>query len=70
MLDLVDGFPPWHPIHNLLPLKIMTLQPLKFDLKKHKVNIMKDKDQLHWGDIERIGRNEEIRRKYEKKEVK
>ena len=31
---------------------------------------MDKRDDLYWGDKERIRRNEEIRRKYEKKEVK
>ena len=31
---------------------------------------MNQKDKLYWGDQERIKRNEEIRKKYEKKEVK
>jgi hypothetical protein len=31
---------------------------------------MNKKNDLYWGDKERIKRDEEIRRKYEKKEVK
>ena len=31
---------------------------------------MNNKDDLHWGDKERIRRNEKIRKKYEKMEVK
>ena len=31
---------------------------------------MNNKDDLYWGDKERIKRSEEIRRKYEKMEVK
>jgi len=31
---------------------------------------MNQKDKLYWGDKERIKRNEEIRKIYEKKEVK
>jgi len=31
---------------------------------------MNKKNDLYWGDKERIRRNEEIRRKYEKNEVK
>ena len=31
---------------------------------------MDKRDDLYWGDKERIRRNEEIRRKYEKKEVR
>ena len=31
---------------------------------------MNEKDELYWGDKERIRKNEEIRKKYEKMEVK
>jgi len=34
------------------------------------VKKMNQKDKLYWGDKERIKRNEEIRKIYEKKEVK
>ena len=31
---------------------------------------MNEKDKLYWGDLERIKKNENIRKKYVKKEVK
>jgi hypothetical protein len=34
------------------------------------VKIMEKNKEFYWGDKERIKRDEEIRRKYEKKEVK